>query len=57
VPPERIAEGARDLQALLGEHGFLPGVAGHASTSCSPRTSPSRRTWSATRPSWPSWSS
>jgi D-lactate dehydrogenase len=31
VPPERIAEGARDLQALLGEHGFLPGVAGHAS--------------------------
>ncbi len=31
VPPKRIAEGARDLQALLGEHGFLPGVAGHAS--------------------------
>lgn len=31
VPPERIAEAARDLQALLGEHGFLPGVAGHAS--------------------------
>jgi D-lactate dehydrogenase len=31
VPPERIAEGARDLQVLLGEHGFLPGVAGHAS--------------------------
>jgi D-lactate dehydrogenase len=31
VRPERIAEGARDLQALLGEHGFLPGVAGHAS--------------------------
>jgi len=31
VPPARIAEGARDLQALLGEHGFLPGVAGHAS--------------------------
>ena len=31
VPPERIAEGARDLQALLGRHGFLPGVAGHAS--------------------------
>jgi D-lactate dehydrogenase len=31
VPPERIAEGARDLQALLGEHGFLPRVAGHAS--------------------------
>ena len=31
VPPERIAEGAKDLQELLGEHGFLPGVAGHAS--------------------------
>ncbi len=31
VPPARIAEAARDLQALLGEHGFLPGVAGHAS--------------------------
>ncbi|HZK16500.1 MAG TPA: FAD-binding and (Fe-S)-binding domain-containing protein, partial [Solirubrobacterales bacterium] len=31
VPPRRIAECARDLQALLGEHGFLPGVAGHAS--------------------------
>jgi D-lactate dehydrogenase len=31
VPPEWIAEGAGDLQALLGEHGFLPGVAGHAS--------------------------
>src|SRR4051794_16086914 len=31
VPPERIAEGAKDLQALLGAHGFLPGVAGHAS--------------------------
>ena len=31
VSPARIAEGARDLQALLGEHGFAPGVAGHAS--------------------------
>jgi D-lactate dehydrogenase len=31
VPPERIAEGAKDLQALLAEHGFLAGVAGHAS--------------------------
>src|SRR6185295_19631382 len=31
VPPERIAEGAHDLQGLLGEHGFLTGVAGHAS--------------------------
>jgi D-lactate dehydrogenase len=30
-PPARVAEGARDLQALLGKHGFLPGVAGHAS--------------------------
>ncbi len=31
VPPERIAESANDVRALLGEHGFLPGVAGHAS--------------------------
>jgi D-lactate dehydrogenase len=31
VPPERIAESARDIQALLTEHGFLPGVAGHTS--------------------------
>jgi D-lactate dehydrogenase len=31
VPPERIAESAADIQALLGAHGFLTGVAGHAS--------------------------
>ncbi|MGI9019108.1 MAG: FAD-binding and (Fe-S)-binding domain-containing protein [Solirubrobacterales bacterium] len=31
VDPERIAEAAADVQALLGEHGFLTGVAGHAS--------------------------
>ena len=31
VPPERIAESATDIQALLGKHGFLTGVAGHAS--------------------------
>jgi D-lactate dehydrogenase len=31
VPPDRIAESARDIQALLGEHEFLTGVAGHAS--------------------------
>ncbi|HEY0516316.1 MAG TPA: FAD-linked oxidase C-terminal domain-containing protein, partial [Solirubrobacteraceae bacterium] len=31
VPPARIGEAARDLQQLLGAHGFLPGVAGHAS--------------------------
>jgi D-lactate dehydrogenase len=31
VPPERIAECAEDLRALLTTHGFLPGVAGHAS--------------------------
>ena len=31
VPPERVAESARDIQALLTEHGFLPGVAGHTS--------------------------
>lgn len=29
-PPERIADGARDLQELLAKHGFIPGVAGHA---------------------------
>ena len=31
VPPERIAESARDIQGLLTEQGFLPGVAGHTS--------------------------
>ncbi len=31
VPPAQMAEMAKDLQALLVEHGFLPGVAGHAS--------------------------
>jgi D-lactate dehydrogenase len=31
VPPARVAECATDLQALLAEHGFLIGVAGHAS--------------------------
>ncbi|MGZ4183460.1 MAG: FAD-binding and (Fe-S)-binding domain-containing protein [Solirubrobacteraceae bacterium] len=31
VPPVRLAEAAKDLQALLGKHGFLPGLAGHAS--------------------------
>ncbi len=31
VPPARIAEAAKDVQALLGEHGFLTGVAGHTS--------------------------
>ncbi|HWB70210.1 MAG TPA: FAD-binding and (Fe-S)-binding domain-containing protein, partial [Solirubrobacterales bacterium] len=31
VPPERIAESANDILGLLGEHGFLTGVAGHAS--------------------------
>jgi D-lactate dehydrogenase len=31
VPPARIAEAAKDLQALLTQHGFLPGMAGHAS--------------------------
>jgi D-lactate dehydrogenase len=29
-PPERLAQGARDVQELLGKHGFIPGVAGHA---------------------------
>ena len=31
VPPARIAECAEDLRKLLGEHGFLTGVAGHTS--------------------------
>src|SRR3954452_19564572 len=31
VRPERIAECAEDLRGLLGKHGFLPRVAGHAS--------------------------
>jgi len=31
VSPARVAEAAKDLQALLGKHGFLPGLAGHAS--------------------------
>jgi D-lactate dehydrogenase len=31
VPPGRVAEAAKDLQALLGKHGFLQGLAGHAS--------------------------
>jgi D-lactate dehydrogenase len=31
VPPARVAEAAKDLQELLSRHGFLPGVAGHAS--------------------------
>src|SRR5712675_1393725 len=29
-PPERLAQGARDIQELLSTHGFIPGVAGHA---------------------------
>ncbi len=31
VPPSRIADGAVELRELLAEHGFLAGVAGHAS--------------------------
>ena len=31
VPPSQVAAAAKDLQALLSRHGFLPGVAGHAS--------------------------
>ncbi len=62
VPPERIAEGARDLQALLGEHGFLPGVAGHASAGnlhfmLTPDFAKAGGPATATRPSWASWSS
>ncbi len=31
VPPARIAAAAEEIRALLGEHGFLSGVAGHTS--------------------------
>jgi D-lactate dehydrogenase len=31
VPPARVAEAVADLRELLGQHGFLPGLAGHAS--------------------------
>jgi D-lactate dehydrogenase len=31
VAPAQIAAATEDLRALLGEHGFLPGAAGHAS--------------------------
>ncbi len=31
VPPARVAEAAKELQEMLARHGFLPGVAGHAS--------------------------
>ncbi len=31
VAPERIVESATDIQGLLAKHGFLTGVAGHAS--------------------------
>jgi D-lactate dehydrogenase len=27
-PPERLAQGAHDVQELLAKHGFTPGVAG-----------------------------
>ena len=29
-PPDRVAEGAQDLQELLSKHSFLPNTAGHA---------------------------
>ena len=29
-PPERLAQGAHDVQELLARHGFVAGVAGHA---------------------------
>jgi D-lactate dehydrogenase len=31
VPPARVGEAAKDLRRVLGEHGFLQGMAGHAS--------------------------
>jgi FAD linked oxidases, C-terminal domain len=30
ITPERLAQGAHDLQALLAKQGFLPSIAGHA---------------------------
>ncbi len=56
VRPERIAECAKDLQALLGKHEFLVGVAGHASAGnlhfqLTPG-SPTPRTCADTRRSW-----
>ena len=56
MPPARIAESARDIQALLGEHEFLTGVAGHASAGnlhflLTPALLRPRRTASATRAS------
>ena len=53
VPPERVAEAAQDLQALLGKHGFLVGR-GRATprpatcTSCSRRRSATPPTATAT---------
>jgi D-lactate dehydrogenase len=29
-PPERLAQGAHDVQELMAKHGFIAGVAGHA---------------------------
>jgi D-lactate dehydrogenase len=31
VPPAHVAQAAKDLQQLLGKHGFIQGIAGHAS--------------------------
>jgi D-lactate dehydrogenase len=31
VPPAQVAQAAKDIQGLLAKHGFLTGVAGHAS--------------------------
>jgi D-lactate dehydrogenase len=36
-PPDRIADGAQDLQKLLSRHGFLPNAAGHAAAICTSR--------------------
>ena len=63
-PPDRVAEGARDLQDLLTKHGFLPNAAGHAAYGNLHFTltpgSATRETGTDTRPSWPNssrWSS
>ncbi len=61
VPPARVAEAAKDLQALLGQHGFLrawPVTPRRATcTSSSPPSSARRASSSATTRSSPTWSS
>ncbi len=56
-PPDRVAEGAQDLQDLLSKHSFLPNAAGHAAYGNLHFTltpgSPTPVTGTGTRRSWP----